>query len=162
MGIELQRIAEVDKAVLANLLQLYRYDMSRYRGLELTDHGTFVYRFLDLYFVEAEHRDAYLIRHEGELAGFAMTRPLPDSFREMSEFFVARAHRRRGVGRRAAKLVFEIHPGSWEVAFDTANEEAAAFWPGVVAAAASSPVAHREARPPERSFHQTVLRFSST
>ncbi|MGC2295584.1 MAG: hypothetical protein WA695_02690 [Candidatus Dormiibacterota bacterium] len=79
----------------------------------------------------------------------------------MSEFFAVRAHRRRGVGRCAAELVFRHHPGPWEVAFDDASQGAATFWQAVVAGAATTPVQQRKAHPPERSFHQTVLRFST-
>jgi hypothetical protein len=43
----LQGVDEEDKSVLENLLQLYRYDPSVVRGYELSEHGTFVYRFLD-------------------------------------------------------------------------------------------------------------------
>ena len=57
--------------MLANLLQLYRYDMSEVREYELTEHGTFVYRFLDHYWTDPG-RHAFLIRHDGWLAGFAM------------------------------------------------------------------------------------------
>ena len=161
MEVELQRVAESDKTVLANLLQLYRYDLSAVRGMELTEHGTFIYRFLDHYFIDGEKREAHFIRYDGHLVGFVMTRLLPDGVREMSEFFVVRAHRRCGVGRHAAELVFRRHPGAWEVAFDDPNEGAASFWLGVVAGCASTPVEQRRAHPPERSFQQTVLRFTA-
>ncbi|HUY09971.1 MAG TPA: GNAT family N-acetyltransferase [Candidatus Dormibacteraeota bacterium] len=161
MEVEVQRVSERDKIVLANLLQLYRYDLSAERGLELTEHGTFIYRFLDHYFVDGDEREADFIRHDGPLAGFIMTRLLSDGVREMSEFFVMRAHRRRGVGRRAAELVFRRHPGSWEVAVDDSNQDAATFWQVVVAGVATTAVQQRKALPPERSFKQTVLRFST-
>jgi predicted acetyltransferase len=159
--VELQRVSERDKTVLANLLQLYRHDLSAERAIELTEHGTFIYRFLDHYFVDGGDREADFIRDDGTLAGFIMTRLLSEGVREMSEFFVVRAHRRRGVGRRAAELVFRRHPGSWEVAFDDGTQGAATFWQVVVAGAAKLPVRQRKAHPPERSFHQTVLRFST-
>ncbi len=149
-----------DKAVLANLLQLYIYDFSPIRGFELTEHGTYVYRFLDAYFTEPD-RQAWFIRHDGRLAGFAMARLMPDGFNEVAEFFVVRAHRRARVGRRAAAALFGQCPGRWEVAYDVANREAAAFWPPAVAAAATSPVEHREEGPPDRMYRQMLLRFST-
>ena len=153
-------VAEEDKAVLANLLQLYRYDFSPIRGFELTEHGTYVYRFLDAYFTEPD-RQAWFIRHAGRLAGFAMARLMPDGRNEVTEFFVVRAHRRSGVGRRAAESLFQQRPGRWEVAYDVANREAAGFWPPAVAAAARGPVEHREEAPPDRTYRQLVLRFST-
>jgi hypothetical protein len=48
----LEAVAEEDKAILANLVQLYRHDLSEFRHYPLTEHGTFVYRFLDHYFFD--------------------------------------------------------------------------------------------------------------
>jgi len=159
MGVELVPVGEQDKAVLANLLQFYCYDFSAVRGFELTPHGTFVYRFLDHYFIEAG-RGAFLVRHGGYLAGFVLVRALADGSTQMAEFFVVRAHRRRGVGREAARLAFASRPGRWEVAYDTANAQASAFWPGVVAAAAAGPVERSSAVPPERAHERAILRFT--
>lgn len=159
MAVELVPVEEEDKDVLANLLQLYRYDLSSVRGYELTAHGTFVYRFLDHYFVEVG-RSAWLVRHDGHLGGFVLVRQLPDGAHEMAEFFVVRAHRRRGVGREAAHRAFAARPGRWEVAYDSANTGAAAFWLGVVDAIATSAVEHRREGPPVRTYEQIVLRFA--
>ena len=156
----LEPVEEEDRAVLANLLQLYRHDFSPIRGFELTDHGTFVYRFLDADFTEPGRR-AWFIRRGGRLAGFAMARVLPDGFNEVAEFFVARAHRRAGVGRRAAAALFEQRPGRWELGFDLANHEASAFWPSVAESAAAGPVDREVEGPPERTYPQVVLRFST-
>jgi predicted acetyltransferase len=156
----LEKVAERDKAVLARLLQLYRYDLSAIRHLELDAGGTFVFRFLDLYFLGPD-REAWFIRHDGQLSGFAMTRTLPDGASEVAEFFVVRAHRRAGVGRRAAAALLGRHPGRWEVTCDLANVGASRFWPEVVGAAATGPVEHRREGPPERAYDQFVLRFST-
>jgi len=55
-----------------------------------------------------------------------------DDAREISEFFVLRKYRRRGVGRRAAVKVLEAFPGRWEVAEMEWNVEAQAFWRSVI------------------------------
>lgn len=70
-------MAEGYKQVLANLVQVYRYDLSAIRGYELTPHGTFVYRFLDHCFTESG-REVCFITAGGQLAGFTMTRELGD------------------------------------------------------------------------------------
>jgi predicted acetyltransferase/N-acetylglutamate synthase-like GNAT family acetyltransferase len=156
----LERVTESGRAVLARLFQLYRHDFSPIRHDELAEDGTFGYRFLDLYFLEPE-REAWFIRHAGELAGFVLTRVRPDGASEVAEFFVLRAHRRVGVGRRAVRDLLGRRPGRWEVAYDLANEEAARFWPGVVASAATGPVESRCETPPARPHDQVVLRFST-
>ncbi len=50
----------------------------------------------------------------------------------MSEFFVTAAMRRRGVGQRAASLLFSRFDGEWEVLEDEANRDALAFWRRVI------------------------------
>ena len=56
----------------------------------------------------------------------------------MSEFFILRKHRRRGVGRQAAAAVFSQHPGTWEVAIARKNLQAISFWRGVVQGSANA------------------------
>ncbi|GGP14067.1 GNAT family N-acetyltransferase [Nonomuraea glycinis] len=107
------------------VLQLYLHDFSEVRELDVTPHGTFTFPYLDHYFTE-EDREACFIAANGVLAGFGMTRRLKDDgSREMSEFFVLRRHRRRGVGRAAALQVLRRHPGQWRLSFNHANEAAA-------------------------------------
>jgi predicted acetyltransferase len=91
VNVELDPVAEPRTPVLANLIQLYCYDFSEIRGYDLTAHGTFVYRYLDHYFVE-DTREACFISAGGALADVTMTRRLDDGTREASAFFVARRH----------------------------------------------------------------------
>src|SRR5438270_9299770 len=113
--------------------------MSAVHGYDMTAHGTYIYRYVDHYFLEAD-RDAYLLRHEGALAGFVMSRELPTGEREVAEFFVVRSHRRAGVGTQAAEALFALHPGRWVVAYDDQNHDGSAFWPGVVERVAAGAV----------------------
>ena len=126
MNVELTPVAEDHKPVLANLIQLYRYDISEIRGYDLTAHGTFTYPYLDHFFTE-DTREACFITAGGTLAGFTMTRRLGDGTREVSEFFVVRRHRRHGIGRAAAHQMFHRHPGPWQLTFDHANHPATQF-----------------------------------
>ena len=158
--VELIAVTEHEKSVLANLLQFHRYDLSAARGYEVTDHGTYIYRLLDHDFLEPD-RDAFLLRHDGALAGFVMSRALPTGEREVSEFFVMRSHRRAGVGTRAAEALFAMHPGRWVVAYDDHNPDGSDFWPDVFRRVAIDAVQSGHSGPPARSFVQTVLRFST-
>jgi predicted acetyltransferase len=141
VDVELLAVAEADKPVLANLIQLYQHDFSEIRELPLTRHGTFGYSYLDHYFTE-QTREAYFIEAGGELAGFALARGDVDADGSwnVAEFFVARGHRRKGVAREAACLLFARHPGVWTLNFDHANTAAATFWPSVTASVATGPV----------------------
>jgi predicted acetyltransferase len=76
-----------------------------------------------------------LILEVGRPVGFALvSRPLarpsaPDTCEyRLAEFFVRRSHRRRGVGRVAAGLIFSRFAGRWEVVEAAANEDAVRFW----------------------------------
>ena len=135
MNVELDPVAEQRKPVLANLIQLYCYDFSEIRGDDLTAHGTFVYRYLDHYFVE-DAREACFITAGGALAGFTMTRRLDDGTREVSR-----------------------HPGPWQLSFDHANHPAARFWPRVTASIADGLVQRTDRYPPAVAYPGTLLRL---
>lgn len=108
------------RGVLANLFQLYRHDMSEFRGYELGEDGTYDYPSLETY-LQGGEREAWFIRVEGHLAGFVLTRRLPDGVWQVAEFFVARPHRRRGVGRLALAAAFATHEGRWTCFTDEVN-----------------------------------------
>jgi GNAT superfamily N-acetyltransferase len=155
--IALASVAAKDRAVLAGLLGLRRDECSARRP-ELTDDGTFSRGIPDAPFA-APGAKAWFICYEGRPAGFAMARGLPGGAHEVAEFFVVPAHRRLGVGRRAATALFARLPGSWEVAYDLTNKEACRFWPAVVGEAATGPVDCRREGPPVRTCDEFVLRF---
>jgi predicted acetyltransferase len=52
----------------------------------------------------------------------------------MAEFFIARAHRRLGVGRSAVPLILDRFAGRWEIVEYQRNPGAVNFWRRVVAA----------------------------
>jgi predicted acetyltransferase len=51
---------------------------------------------------------------------------------DMSQFFVLRKHRRRGVGERAAAMTFDAFRGRWEVREALRNTPAHEFWRSVI------------------------------
>jgi predicted acetyltransferase len=79
----------------------------------------------------------FLILADGARAGFSLVGrrlawpPGAAQFR-MSEFFVVPAARRRGVGTRAALLLFSRFDGEWEVLENEENRAALAFWRRVI------------------------------
>ena len=101
---------------------------------ELTTGGLTVYPRLSLYWQDAD-RIPWLVRVDGEDAGFALVRRHPATdFREMAEFYIAPAHRRRGVGREAAHALFARYPGWWHLQVLDSNLGAQAFWRRVIEA----------------------------
>jgi predicted acetyltransferase len=122
-----------EKPVLARLLQLYQYDFTEFVPLSLGDDGLYPYRYLDAYWSPEPGGERYplLFRVDGELAGFALVRFLNQAH-VMSEFFVMRPFRRRGIGAEAAKNVFSRFSGRWIVHEVPGNRPAQAFWRSVI------------------------------
>jgi predicted acetyltransferase len=129
MTVELLRASVRDKAVLRRLLQLYHYDLSEWTGEDVDEHGEFPHRYLDHYWTDPDSHP-FLIRLANECAGFALVRT--DGVNDMAEFFVMRKYRRTGIGREAARRVFAMFPGPWQVRQLHGNDAAIAFWRAVV------------------------------
>jgi len=131
--------ASSDAGLLGNLLELYMHDLSEaFPDIELGTDGRFGYDTLPLYWSEPDCRFPFLIRYGTRVAGFVLvTRGSPASddpgVFDVAEFFVIRRHRRSGVGRRAAFLVWDRLPGRWIVRVSEGNTGAGPFWAGVIA-----------------------------
>ena len=131
------------RTAIENLFQLYVHDFTDFwteRRVELQEDGRFPpYPWLETYWNDPS-RAAYLIRADGQLAGFVLINAhshsgLP-SDNDIAEFFVARHYRREGVGRAAALAAIQARPGQWELAVARKNTGAQAFWRGIALAAA--------------------------
>lgn len=116
------------KPVIANLIQLYLYDMTETMPFPVGPDGRFEYDFLDRFW-----RFPYLIYSDDEIAGFALvldecplTGRRPCWF--MAEFFVLKAYRRRGIGRATLAAITANHPGDWQIGVPPDNQPAQAFW----------------------------------
>jgi predicted acetyltransferase len=136
MTVALVRASETDRSVLENLLHLYVHDFSEFLGMTPSDEGRFEYPALPLYWSESG-RAAYFIRSGSDLAGLALvsrgSRISGDpEVLDLSEFFVVRGVRRRGVGQSAAHELFRSNSGVWEVRVNEVNVPAQRFWRRVI------------------------------
>jgi predicted acetyltransferase len=128
-----------DAGLLANLLELYLHDLSEvFPLIELGGDGRFGYDGLPRYWSEPERRFPFLIKCGARVVGFILAMrgsPASDDLDvfDLAEFFVIRRHRRSGVGRRAAFLVWDRLPGRWIVRVSEGNTGAVPFWAGVIA-----------------------------
>lgn len=130
MNVQIAPARGEERGALEALLQLYVYDFSEMLGLDVEDDGR--YRV-----PKAEGRDAFLVRVDGTLAGFALhagTSRLTgeDGVHDVAELFVLQRYRRAGVGEQAARWLFDRFPGRWEVRQRTENVRAIAFWRRVI------------------------------
>jgi predicted acetyltransferase len=116
--------------VLANLLQLYAHDFSKFHKVELG--ARFVYKQLSLYWSDPQ-RHPFLIWIAGTLAGFVLVKRGSEvsddaTVWDMAEFFVLREWRGHGVGTHVAQEVWRRFPGRWQVRVMEANVAALQFW----------------------------------
>ncbi|MGZ6792613.1 MAG: GNAT family N-acetyltransferase [Mycobacteriales bacterium] len=120
-------LAPPDRAVLERLWQLYRHDLSEFRGTLPGADGAFPADRLDAS-LEDPARQVHLVVHGGAPAGFAVVQRLPDGRHGLYEFFVVRAARRQGLARETALALLAVHPGPWQIAFQEENPGAARLW----------------------------------
>jgi predicted acetyltransferase len=149
--VSMQRATSEDAPLIANLLELYVHDMSEVFPCEVGADGRFGYPKLSTYWSEPDTRSIYVIRRGDAIAGFAFVTvgsPASDepAVHDVAEFFVLRRHRRAGVGRKAAMLLWDLLPGAWTVRVHDGNHRGLAFWPAVVHAYAQGE--HTESRVP--------------
>jgi predicted acetyltransferase len=79
---------------------------------------------------------------------------------DIAEFFVIRRHRRSGVGRRAAFLLWNGLPGKWTVRVSEGNLIGLRFWSSVIAEFTSGTAA--ESMCPGQPHAWRVFSFEST
>ena len=138
-ALSLDAATATEAGLLGNLLELYSHELSDvFPSVVLGADGRFGYPQLPLYWSEPSRRFAFLIRVDGQVAGFVLaTRGLaaadPQAL-DVAEFFVLRRYRRQGFGQLAAELLWCRLPGCWTVRIAEANRIALEFWANVVAA----------------------------
>ncbi|TBL80695.1 GNAT family N-acetyltransferase [Paenibacillus thalictri] len=139
--IQLIQAEEQDKAVIRNLMQYYQYDATEYNQEDPSPFGLFNYNYLDHYWTDHgknnEGRVAYIVKVNGNLAGFALVNNFSyvlkgADVKTIAEFFIMRKYRKQGVGREVAFRIFDTHPGFWEVKQEKENAIAHQFWKSTV------------------------------
>ncbi len=132
MNICLEPVPVTKKNLLDKLLQLYLHDFSSFSSVEIDAQGKFSYPYLNHYWQEPD-RYPFFILVEDKVAGFVLVRDEVDPgngdrCHDVSEFFVLRQYRRDGIGSRAAIILWEMFPGSWQVRVMKTNVAAYHFW----------------------------------
>jgi predicted acetyltransferase len=135
-ALEVSPAAPEEAPVLANLLELYAHDFSAIADLHLGRDGRYGYSRLAQYWTDPT-RFPFLVRVDGRPAGFALIAKGSEisgdpEVWDVSEFFVVRRHRRRGVGAAVAHEIWRRFPGRWEVRVMENNPAAIAFWAAAV------------------------------
>ncbi|MEU8257285.1 GNAT family N-acetyltransferase [Micromonospora inaquosa] len=125
--VTLRPILPDDLPLVERLWQLYRHDLSEFRGTLPDESGSFTLGRLPTYLQDPDS-SGYIICQDTRPVGFAFVSSLEIQPLRIAEFFVVRAVRRSGVGSLAARQLFARHTGHWEVPFQEENPGAARFW----------------------------------
>ena len=161
--ITLSHASKAERPTLDNLMQLYIYDWSELRPLDVGDDGRFPDYPLDAYWQDS-WRHPLLLRVDGRLAGFALVSEgsrltgAPGVF-DMAEFFVMRRFRRKRVGLAAAAAAFDRFKGPWEIRQHDENTAATAFWRSAIDRYTGGN--YREVRWDDRAWTGPVQMFTS-
>ena len=132
MKIELEQIRIEQKPAFIRMMQLYLYDFSEFSHDDLNRQGEFEYPYIDAYW-EEEGRFPFFIKADGKFAGLVLVRSCSEynelcNPHNIAEFFVMKKYRRAGIGKRAAELIFDMFPGTWEISVWKENIPAQKFW----------------------------------
>ncbi len=127
-----------DQRALAQMLELYQYELSDIWDQDLDEHGAYGYGLAR--FRDDPNCHAFVATVAGKYAGFALVdravKVGPNGF-WMDQFFVLKKYRRSGLGARLAHHVFAALPGEWEVGQMPQNHAARDFWRATISQFAS-------------------------
>ena len=122
------------KALLERMLELYAYDFSNFTSDDINDQGEYGFKRLLRHHWTGKNPDPFVIKIDGKISGFAMV--LEDTkdktLHELKEFFILKKYRRYGIGKIAAKKIFNRFPGKWILSVLSNNKPAILFWEKVI------------------------------
>lgn len=140
MQIDVQTADITLKPVIANLLELYLHDFTEVTPFEeardVDETGRYGYKYLDHYWSEPE-RHLFIIKIDGKIAGFVFVNLNHEEGKKpnthgISEFFIMRKYRQKGIGEQVAKQIFDMFPGKWRIGQVRGNDAAHRFWRKVI------------------------------
>lgn len=137
VNLSVQAAKKHEQVIIGNLLQYYLHDFSSFDHVPIEPDGSFSYRYLNYYWQDPD-RFPYLFRRQERLIGFGLlraeTHPVNGAHRmDMTEFFILRSFRRNGCGSFAARALWDLFPGIWQVRVLRANKAAYKFWRPLIA-----------------------------
>ncbi len=134
MNIDIIEATLEDKPVIQNLARFYIHDLSEYQQRKCPDNGLFEDEDYIHFWTKPGHYP-FLVKCDGELAGFVFVMEggsSDKSFYEISEFFILRKFRGKGVAGFTAKEIFQKFLGNWEVMAISGNSPAEKFWEKII------------------------------
>lgn len=140
MQMTLQKAGIDAKPIIANLLELYEHDFTGITPFEeakdVDESGRYGYKYLDDYWSDPS-RYPFIIRVYDKIAGFVFVNLNHEEGKApnthgISEFFVMKKYRNKGVGEEVARQIFDMFPGKWQIGQTNGNIPAQNFWRKVI------------------------------
>jgi len=127
MNIHLVQVDIKEKGTLGNLIKEYQKEIL---GLKKVEE----YKYLDSYWQEPE-RHPYYIKVDDTTVGFVLVNNfslIEKGARSISEFYIKKEFRNKGIGKLTAFKVFDLFRGKWEIRELSDNAQAQNFWRKVI------------------------------
>lgn len=134
-SLEVILIESKDRHIIKNLYSLYLHDLSEYTNEDVSLKGLYDTNFLDLFW-RKDGLIPLLIKVDSKIAGFVLIQsgqyaPSTGEDYYISQFFILREYRRKGIGKKTVKKLFSQFPGKYLVGQIPSNKPAINFWKNI-------------------------------
>ena len=132
LDIQILQANLAQQPIIAQLYELYTYEMTDLADFDIHDNGYYGYDELPLYW-EDPNKHPFLVWVNNKLAGFVLIqkgspiKTVPDVW-DVAEFFIMRKFRKKGIGQFVAEHIWQTHNGAWQVRVWDNNIAAHSFW----------------------------------
>lgn len=128
MLVKLKKVTtEEEKKTLRKMLARYR--------VEILGTTAEPYQYFENYWNKLDYFPFFILANE-KLAGFALINDhclVNRRGKSIAEFFIQPLQRKQGIGETAARQIFKMFPGDWEMSTLGNNFGAQHFWRAVIA-----------------------------
>ena len=130
----LRPVNDHDRALIENLFNLYRNDISSYAGdfFGLDEDGYFDFGAADDVLPFGDGVETYIIVENARALGLVMVTDASYALEgcawRFQELYLVRAARGRGIARAACEELLSSHPGRWCLSVYKTNQPARRFW----------------------------------
>jgi predicted acetyltransferase len=138
---ELRSARLQDAPAIEAFLDEYLPELARHREVSKGATDAASCPHLHRYWAEPD-RFPFTLWSGGQPVGFALVRRLrsgESAVSQVAEFFVEAGSRRRGIGGAAARALWQLFPGRWELQVHRRNAAAVRFWSRCIEAEATAP-----------------------
>lgn len=127
MNIELKLVDKRDMKLLEELIGKYQKEI-------LISESVSSYKYLASYW-EKSDRYPYFIKLGRDILGFALVNSysiVVEGSKSISEFYIKKEYRKKGIGKKTAIEIFKLFPRKWEIRELRDNISAQNFWRRVI------------------------------